>query len=141
MRLVVVLGPTRVASPWSETRASYDLVRRTLEDLMLPWETVGLCEWMYSMPRAAPRAMDNLVSQFRGVLPDPLLPVQWQITHINKISIEIYSSDNLVRFVNNGKDIGNIFPAYTVQQFILKVYEELEHSNKYARRAPWLDEF
>ena len=29
---------------------------------------------MYAIPLAAPRAMPDLVSQFNGVLPDPLFP-------------------------------------------------------------------
>lgn len=43
---------------------------------MLPWEAVELVEWMYSTPRAAARAMLDLVSQLSGVRPEPLLPVQ-----------------------------------------------------------------
>lgn len=67
-------GPTRWFSPKSETRASYDLVSRMFDDLMFPWETVGPWKWMYSIPRAAPRAMPDLISQFNGVLPAPLFP-------------------------------------------------------------------
>jgi hypothetical protein len=43
---------------------------------MLPWEAVELVEWMYSTPRAAVRAMLDLVSQSSGVRPELLLPVQ-----------------------------------------------------------------
>lgn len=74
MRLGVAEAPTRCASPKSETRASLDLVIRTFDDLMFPWETLGPRECRYSMPLAAPRAMLDLSSQLRGVLPAPLFP-------------------------------------------------------------------
>lgn len=50
-------------------------MRRMFDDLMLPWETVGPCEWRCVIPRADPRATEALVSQFNGVLPAPLFPV------------------------------------------------------------------
>jgi hypothetical protein len=43
---------------------------------MLPWEAVELVEWMYSTPRAAARAMLDLISQSSVVRPEPWLPVQ-----------------------------------------------------------------
>ena len=80
MRLGVEVGSARRARPKSETRASYDTVRRILDDLMLPWEIVEPCECMNVIAWAAPRAMPDLVSQFNGVLLDPLCPAvkkQW----------------------------------------------------------------
>lgn len=45
-------------------------MRRMFDDLMLPWESEGPCECRYAMPREAPRAIADLVSQFNGVRPD-----------------------------------------------------------------------
>lgn len=66
--------PTRVARPLSETRAWYVFDRRILDDLILPWEVDELVEWMYSIPRAAARAMLDLIVQSSGVRPEPLFP-------------------------------------------------------------------
>jgi hypothetical protein len=49
---------------------------------MLPWEVVELVEWMYSIPRAAARAMLALVAQSSGVRPEPLLPAYRKIIKI-----------------------------------------------------------
>ena len=59
--------PTRVARPLSETHACYDLARRILDDLILPWEVGEFVGWMYSTPRAAARAMLDSITQFSGV--------------------------------------------------------------------------
>ena len=64
-------------------------MRRMFDDLMLPWETVGPREWMYAIPRAAPRAIADLVSQFNGVLPAPLFPV---IKKKDKLNVEVYGN-------------------------------------------------
>lgn len=51
------------------------LVRRILDDFMLPCEEVGPAAWMWARPRAAESAMEKRVSQFSGVCPDPRFPV------------------------------------------------------------------
>ena len=73
------MGSARRARPKSETRASYNLVRRMFDDLMLPWEIVRPWECRNAIAWAAPRAMPDLVSQVNGVVVDPLLPAmkQW----------------------------------------------------------------
>jgi hypothetical protein len=67
-------GPTSVGRPWSDTRASYLSVSRTLEDLMLPCDAAGPAVWMCATPRAAASAIADRVSQSSGVRPEARLP-------------------------------------------------------------------
>lgn len=64
------------ANPKSVMEASRSWLRRTLEDLMLPWMDLGPSEWMWAIPLAAPREIFTLESQLRGVPSEPLKPVK-----------------------------------------------------------------
>lgn len=62
-----VIGDAREWMLWSDTRATLFIVRRMLEDLMLPWANLGPTEWMCATPRATAKAIFVLVSQSSGL--------------------------------------------------------------------------
>lgn len=62
-----VIGDAREWMLWSDTRAPLFVVRRMLEDLMLPWANLGPTEWMCAIPRATAKAIFALASQSSGV--------------------------------------------------------------------------